>query len=230
MVTLEEYLGGIFASLSQARMMADAQAVSVAETYARHELLRHFTVPHLRFNAVELTIPIAIEAVQPAPSGGIAAPEREAMRNGILGGLTRPLGVRSFSPAAAAALNALIDEGIERLARRVDGDRTDERVAEFAEELARDVGAALDKIGLDPGRFNSGKAAAAIRAVANVHARPAAPSADPRGLQVVAETHRLREMRPSDVITIKMSVTEEGMEWQMSETSDGRTERKLLPE
>ena len=65
MPTLDEYLGGIFASLTQARMIADAQTVNAAETYAKHELLRHFPVPHLRFSDIELTIPVAIDAVQP---------------------------------------------------------------------------------------------------------------------------------------------------------------------
>ena len=56
------------------------------------------------------------------------------------------------------------------------------------------------------------------------------PSTGVGGLQVIAETHRLRELRPSDVIVVKMTVSEEGMESQHMEMSDSRTERKLLPE
>jgi len=49
-------------------------------------------------------------------------------------------------------------------------------------------------------------------------------------LSVIAESHRLREQRPEDVIRIRMTVSEDGMEWQTIEKSDGTTERKLLPE
>ena len=49
-------------------------------------------------------------------------------------------------------------------------------------------------------------------------------------LAVIAESHRLREQRPEDVIRIRMKVSEDGMEWQTIEKSDGAIERKLLPE
>ena len=230
MPTLDEYLGGIFASLTQARMLADAQTVSAAETYARHELLRHFAVPHLRFSDVELTIPVAIDTVQPVSGPGVSTAEREALRNGILGGLLKPLGLRQFSRIAAKALNALIDAALDRLVERGARGSLEERLADFARDLACEIGKILKSIDIDLPRFDQEAAAAAIREVARVHIKPDVPSAGVGGLQVIAESHRLRELRPSDVIVIKMSVSEEGMEWQQMEMSDGRTERKLLPE
>jgi hypothetical protein len=49
-------------------------------------------------------------------------------------------------------------------------------------------------------------------------------------LTVIAESHRLREQRPEDVIRIRMKVSEDGMEWQTLQRDDGSIERKLLPE
>ena len=59
MPTLNEYLGGIFSSITDARVMADVQTVQVAEQYARHDLLKHFAVPRMRIGDIELTKPVA---------------------------------------------------------------------------------------------------------------------------------------------------------------------------
>ena len=63
MAKLNEYLGSVISSLTNARVMADLQTVKVAEEYAKHDLLQHFSVPRMRVDD-ELTIPIALEATQ----------------------------------------------------------------------------------------------------------------------------------------------------------------------
>jgi hypothetical protein len=49
-------------------------------------------------------------------------------------------------------------------------------------------------------------------------------------VEVIAESYRLREQRPQDIIYIKMKVNEDGLEWQTIQRDDGSIERKLLPE
>ena len=49
-------------------------------------------------------------------------------------------------------------------------------------------------------------------------------------LSIIAESHRLREQRPEDIVRIRMTIGEDGMEWQTIERDDGTVERKLLPE
>ncbi|MFP4065754.1 MAG: hypothetical protein ACLFS0_09675, partial [Bacteroidales bacterium] len=65
MVKLRDYIGSIVASIAEARVMSDVQTVEVAEQYARHELLKHFSVPRMRIEDVELTIPVALAAADP---------------------------------------------------------------------------------------------------------------------------------------------------------------------
>src|SRR5882762_9958710 len=146
MPTLDEYLGGIFASLAQARMISDAQAVTTAEAYAKHDLLRHFAVPHLRFSNIELTIPVAIETVRPRSPGGIDPAQREAVRNGILAGLRGPLGLRLLTHETADLLNARIDAAIDRLAESGGAHPIDESITLFACDLAKDIGTILRSI------------------------------------------------------------------------------------
>ncbi len=231
MPTLDEYLGGIFASLTQARMLADVQAVKVAEQYARHDLLRHFAVPHLRFSDVELTIPVAIEAVQSGSKGGIGTDQREAIRGGVARGLAQRLGLRQLPGQVGAEVSSAIDSGIDRLAERSPGRPLNESLDEFAKEVASDIHKRLARAEPALGqRLEVDSVVEVVRKIAGEHVREIAPAGGLGGLQVVAESHRLREQRPSDMIVIKMSISEEGMEWQQMEMSDGRTERKLLPE
>lgn len=69
MPTLNDSLGGLVASATEAR------AMQVAEQYAQHELLRHFPVPRMRIGDIVPTIPVAVEGLserkddQLAPNG-----------------------------------------------------------------------------------------------------------------------------------------------------------------
>jgi hypothetical protein len=230
--TLEEYLGGVFASLTQARMMADAQAVSAAETYARHDLLRHFAVPHLRFGDVELTIPVAIESVGPVPApGGLDAATRKQLRAAIFETVARLLGLPALPDPAVALIGPAVDARMDRLAAGDAAQPLQTRLASFARELAGDLIKLLAQLDLPVRRRLEREALEqALNDLAAKLFKEAPPAPGLGGLQVIAESHRLREQRPSDVIVIKMSIREEGMEWQTMEMSDGRTERKLLPE
>ena len=49
-------------------------------------------------------------------------------------------------------------------------------------------------------------------------------------LHVIVEADRLREIKPENIITIKMTISEQGMEWINMEDRDGEIVNKLLPE
>lgn len=49
-------------------------------------------------------------------------------------------------------------------------------------------------------------------------------------LDVIVEAHKLKELPHNSLIQIKMTLTEEGMEWQTLQNEDGSKVSKLLPE
>jgi hypothetical protein len=49
-------------------------------------------------------------------------------------------------------------------------------------------------------------------------------------INVVVEADRLREIKPENVIMIKMTISEQGMEWVNMEDIDGKVVNKLMPE
>ncbi|SNR17717.1 hypothetical protein [Tenacibaculum jejuense] len=60
MVKLNEYLGSIASSIAEARLVSDLKSLEVAEQFAKHDLLKHFSIPRFKAENIELTIPVAI--------------------------------------------------------------------------------------------------------------------------------------------------------------------------
>ena len=61
MITLKDYIGNIYKEITKARVQSDIETVEVAKEYAKHNLLKHFSVPNMRMKNVEITVPIAID-------------------------------------------------------------------------------------------------------------------------------------------------------------------------
>ena len=63
MITLEEYLGTLVVNLAQARVLADIESAKIAEAYASNNLLKHFSIPRMKIEEVELVIPVAVAKI-----------------------------------------------------------------------------------------------------------------------------------------------------------------------
>jgi hypothetical protein len=63
---LGDFLGALAREITISRMQADAEALRLAEWYARDPLLKHFPVPRFRLPTVNIRVPVAIEALDEA--------------------------------------------------------------------------------------------------------------------------------------------------------------------
>lgn len=235
MPTLNEYLGGLFSSITDARVMADVQTVQVAEQYAKHDLLKHFSVPRMRISDIELTIPVAIEGLtervgyQLDPIGNAEFKRVNARE------LARLVGYTELPPIAAQKLMTALDGRIAALVEQIKAEGDIQKpIMTFADRVVADLFEIGTEAKLHEGKFPDGyrqdeitkfTSELGIGLVAGVVDKPVLDQ-----LTVIAESHRLREQRPEDVIRIRMKVSEDGMEWQTLQRDDGSIERKLLPE
>jgi hypothetical protein len=235
MPTLNEYLGGLFASITDARALSDAQTVQVAEQYAKHDLLKHFSVPRMRIGDIELTIPVAIEGLSERSAYQLDPIGNAEFKRVCARELSRFVGYRDLPPVANQRLLSALDTHIPRL---VDGIRESGEPIKpiwiFANAIVADLFAIGIEAQLHEGKFPEGYRQEEITKrchelgiglIAGVVDKPVLDQ-----LAVIAESHRLREQRPEDIIRIRMKIGEDGMEWQTSEKSDGTLERKLIPE
>jgi hypothetical protein len=235
MPTLNEYLGGLVASITDARVIADLQTVQVAEQYAKHDLLKHFSVPRMRIGDIELTIPLAIEGLSERSGYQLDPIGNAEFKRICARELSRFVGYVELPPVAAQKLLSALDAHIPKL---VDGIRVSDDLIKPMLTFANDIVSNLFDIGaearLHEGKFPEGYPQDEIMKrchelglglVTGVVDKPVLDQ-----LAVIAESHRLREQRPEDIIRIRMKIGEDGMEWQTSERSDGTIERKLIPE
>lgn len=234
MPTLNEYLGGLIASVTNARVMADAQTVAVAEQYARHDLLKHFAVPRMRIGDIELTIPVAIEGLVDRVEYQLAPIGNDRFRTEIYREVCASIGAAELPLLASNDMVAALSEetpALVELLRQdpsdksffVFSDRTAQRFAEIAER--HDLFKVMPGIEFSPERMIERLTKRCATLVTGVEQKTSLDQ-----LQVVAESHRLREQRPEDIVRIRLKIGEDGMEWQTIEKSDGTIERRLLPE
>lgn len=234
MAKLEEYLGGIIDSLSQARLMADMRTADTARLYAEHDLLRTMSVPRMRFGNVELSIPLVIDrAENSAPPAPPARLNPDKLQKELVESLAHNFGsgratvtlTRTLSPAIRRRLPILVGSG--------DKPPTEQSIRKFTEGLTQDVKKLMGakRLRMREGmRFERPKIEKAIYETTKPFVTTATKPPLSEDTQVIFEASRLREMRPDDVIRIKMVVEEDSMEWHQIEHDDGSTEQKLLPE
>ena len=234
MPTLIEYLGGVFNSITQARVMADLQSVEVAEQYAKHDLLRHFAVPRMRIGDIELTIPVGLEGVGSRTELQLAPNGNDRYKTDAYQTILRISGAATLPLGAMRELQDALSQRVRTLCENIRALGLDEAFWAFGKAIAEDFG----RIGETYGLFDGSTAIQyrpdeivgtlykySVSAVKGVVEKQVVDE-----LAVIAETARLRDLRPEDMIRIRLKVGEDGMEWQTIERSDGSVERRLLPE
>ena len=148
MPKLNEYLGSVISSLTNARVMADLQTVKVAEEYAKHDLLQHFSVPRMRVDDVELTIPIALESTQQKLSTHVDTIDNTEFNKNLYKEVTRGLGLSSLPRAASSEIRSLLAENTHQLEKKVNLEKTTESVNGFSHEITEKILTLNEKYGL----------------------------------------------------------------------------------
>lgn len=234
MPTLNEYLGGLFSSITDARVMADVQTVQVAEQYAKHDLLKHFSVPRMRISDIELTIPVAIEGLSERSGYQLDPIGNEEFKRVAARELARSVGYSELPPIPAQRLRSALDQRTEELVEHLRAGAFDDGFSNFSKIISSELFRIGEEARLHDGKFpGQYKQEHSYNRMLELCAGLIKGVVDkPRldQLTVIAESHRLREQRPEDIIRIRMTVGEDGMEWQTIERDDGSVERKLLPE
>ncbi len=130
MVDLNEYLGSIASSISEARMISDLKSVEIAEKFAQHNLLKHFSIPRFKAQNIELTIPVAIGALENnykkeyEPINNV---EFSSQTYGILKDITKQ---KSFERELSKNVKFLINNEIEVLEKEIKARNEQEKALE----------------------------------------------------------------------------------------------------
>lgn len=115
MVNLNEYLGGIATSLAEARLMSDLKSLEIAEKFAKHDLLKHFSIPRFKAQQIELSIPVAIGSLEAQLDTQYEPIDNVAFNSQTYTLLKNQSKVTAFDRKISTAIRSLIAEESELL-------------------------------------------------------------------------------------------------------------------
>ncbi len=223
MINLNEYIGSIATSLTEARMISDLKSLEIAEKFAQHDLLKHFSIPRFRAQNIELTIPVAIgelETQYQKDHQPIDNIEFSAQTYSILKDVTQRT---SFDRKTSIQLKAAINNEVESLEKSIKATNDETSSLRLYSARIAEQFMAISNEKIDaPALINriTENLASQIKPKQPVKQEP----------KVIVESYKLQEIKPENLIQIKMTLNEEGLEWHTSEDDNGNKSSKLLPE
>jgi len=239
MAKLSEFLGVLVSSISDARVKSDIQSVKIAEEYAKNDLLKHFAVPRMRVDKVELNIPVAIDELLEKKETVYEPIDNKSFSSIAYQQILKCLAVSKLSDEVSKTLRTDIAEHIHLLEAKIRVNQIENALEDFSKSIALKVINLKDIIFQETKRKPLSKdelsklqnnIVKGLQASLKDEIKFKSETKVLESLQVIVEADKLREVKPENVIMIKMTVSEQGMEWIKMENIDGEVVTKLMPE
>lgn len=244
MPTLKDYLGSLVKDLNYARVIADVESANIAKMYAEHDLLKHFSIPRMKIQDTEFTIPVAIDELEKSVETDYQPIDNKHFYTKTYAEIKNVFKVSSFNRDISTALRKAIFAQIDTLEKSVkSGADIRTSLNDFSESIS-DISIKAIK---------SDKQARAVferalkfqdinddqireKLVENL-AKYLQPEIKPREMtgkienaKVTVESDKLKDKKPDTLLYIKLKITEESMEWQTIEDAEGNIISKLMVE
>jgi len=244
MPTLKDYLGSLLRDLNHARVIADVETAHIARMYAEDNLLKHFSIPRMKIQETELTIPIAIDKLDSSVEKDYQPIDNKLFYAKTYAEIKNVFKVSSFNRDISTALRKAIYSHIDALEKsiksgadiKVSLDGFSETVSDLALEtiISDKKGRVFFDEVLKSHNINDDQVKEML--VANLtkylqaEIKPREMAGKIENAQVTVESDKLKDKRPESLLYIKMKITEESMEWQTMEDADGNIVAKLMVE
>jgi hypothetical protein len=234
MPNLNEYLGSIVSSITNARVLSDLQTVKIAEQYANHALLKHFSIPRMRIEDIEMTIPVGMNVIDNEGTPTIEPINSNELVAAIYKVVIGTLGISRVASSVASLFQTEINEKCSALIKSM----TPQNYKELTLKYSNALGEICFSIAKE---HNLIKKSVKIQVTPTLLAQNIERNIISKviinneasaleNLNVIVEANKLRELAPESLIYIKMKISEDGMEWNHAENSKGEIVTKLLPE
>lgn len=238
MITLNEYLGTLVSDLSRARVLADLESAKIAEAYASNDLLRYFPVPCMKFDTVELTIPVAVDKIE-IETGKAAGPVNwNKFKEITYSEILVSFGKRSLPAETSKNLRSEISKYAKKLESKINRINADNELRGYSLNIAALAEKTHDLLAKtktgniktkDEKKIFPEKLAETLAQKLKEEIKFDRDKKELLNLNVTVESNMLKERDPSTLVIIKMKVTEEGMNWERVDSGDGKIVSKLMP-
>jgi hypothetical protein len=234
MPKLNDYIGSLVSSITNARVMSDIQTVKVAEEYAKHNLLKHFSIPRMRIDDIEMTIPIALDEISDKTETEYEPIDNTKFNALVYKELVNNMGLTKLPSEESQILRTRIVSQTQILKQNIRITKDLSYLKNYSRDLTQsmfDLEKKLIKSKADIKRkIDINTLPQHLENLLSKEIKITSQKQAIGDLNVIVEAHKLREQKPENIIYIKLKISEDAMEWNRSENSDGDIEIKLLPE
>jgi hypothetical protein len=220
-----DILGAMMTGLIRARQAADLQTAALAEAYKANPLLEGLSVPRIRIPELTVDIPLIVENQEEGQSatlndpGVIAKATNERVSKALANNnIKLPAAFqKTFTEQATAKLGEL---------KKSNAALSEELVSRTVQEVFSDT---LRKTEIKLGPAERELVVNGIRTESGLQAisKPGLPS---RILTNIRTADVKDKTNPMSVVRLKITLSEEGVEWATQASADGSTVRTLVPE
>lgn len=225
MADLGDLLGSLMSGIIRARRMSDEQTAILAEYYKSNPLLEGLSVPRIRIPELTIDMPFLIEDFVPGESGVMNDPAKIAAEaNAQLKSTLSKSNIKLNADFHKVFLREVKDylATLQQSGQPVLGEAVARGVQRaFAETLTKtksDVAASV-------------KETIASDLRAKVSAIGIVKDAEASGIAANIKTADVKEKSSSaNVVRLKITLKEEGLEWATQASADGGVVRSLQPE
>lgn len=249
MNTLGECLGVFVRDLNHARVIADIESANIAKMYSEHKLLKHFSIPRMKIQDTEITIPVAInelekyieEEYEPIDkeifldntskkiisSFHISDEEQKKFMTGMLKKIKDKVGseIDTFEKELKSgvdmkkSLNNFCKKNLHNSVELI-------KKQQKGRKIIKDT---IGELEFNEEEFKN-KLTEELMASLQDQIKLKKIEGKIKNAIVTIESDKLREKKPESLIYIKMKISEESMEWQVMEDNDGNIRTKLMAE
>ena len=243
MTNLKDYLGTLVASVNQARVLADIESANIAEQYAQHNLLKHFSIPRMKMQNVEFTIPVAINDMETSAPKEYQPIDNKTFVSKVYDELTNVYQVKSFDRTSSMKIRRILYKEADELETRLKAGESVEsalqlfsdKISDQTIEIKGDTSDVTKKTkenvkGADNTPISRDILSQKIIKRMQIEVKPKETQRAIENANVIVEASKLKEQKTENMVFIKMTVVEEGMEWHTINHENGETTSKLLPE
>ncbi|WP_130735633.1 hypothetical protein [Flavobacterium sp. J27] len=234
MPNLNEYLGSVMTSITNARVISDLQTTKIAEQYANHQFLQHFSVPRMRIEDIEMTIPVGISSTNVLSDLQLEPIQKDQLSTSIYTSVINILKLSITNDDIKAKFQNAIQSQINEFVNKIEVTNYTDLVSLYSDTISEKCYILATENNLITKtikiRVTPENMALSLQKIMHEAIVVTKKEKSIENLDVIVEASKLKEFAPESLVYIKLKISEEGMEWNNSENSKGEVVSKLLPE
>lgn len=237
MATLKDYLGTIVADINHARSIADIESARMAKQYAEDNILQYYSIPRMKMQDVELTIPFGISGTKETSPVDYQPIDNNKFYSYTYQALKDVYQIETFNSKHSRKISSIVKKEINTLEKKLKlTPNSKEDIKNYTSIIAKTTNDVVVNE-LKSNTKRNTKEYPDVKLVENFLYEKLYDKTTPfekqktiEDTEVIVESDKLRELNPNHIIQIKMKIIEQGMEWHKIETEDGQTISKLTVE